>query len=339
MTGRPTAPPVTAAVPIDHRSAVHLAATTARGAALDCGLPGSLPDQAATVASELASNLDKHAVDGVVYVQPLPDAVGVEVLAVDRGPGMAEPERCLVDGYSTTGTLGTGLGAVRRIADRFSLRSRPGHGTVAGARITRPGVPSPTGAGDRAGAVCLPARGEDVCGDGYAVHPADQGGCTAAVVDGLGHGADAAQAARLALRALRGVHDQPLTGIMQTLHRALRHTRGAAVGLLRLSPGRAEYCGVGNIRLCLLSAHEIERSVDGRPGIVGWNMPTPRTHTLPLASGQVTVMHSDGIESRWARRTDGFLLRLPPPLLPAALTHHHRRHRDDATALSLSGPR
>ncbi|WP_349345176.1 ATP-binding protein [Streptomyces rapamycinicus] len=143
MTHTFTAP--TVQVRVDHRSAVHLAAEAAREVARACGLPGALPDQAAVIASELATNLDKHANDGTLYVQPLPLGHGVEILAADRGPGMHDPERCLTDGYTTSGTLGVGLGAVKRMATHFQMRSADGThaGTWACARLTAPGGQRP----------------------------------------------------------------------------------------------------------------------------------------------------------------------------------------------------
>ncbi|MDF4252588.1 SpoIIE family protein phosphatase [Streptomyces sp. WMMB303] len=349
MSGGESGAVPTAQVRIDHHSAVHLAADVARRTARRCGLDGSLPDQAAAVASELASNLDKHAGDGVVYLQPLPLGEGFEVLAVDRGPGMGELQRCLADGYTTTNTLGTGLGAVSRLADAFVIRTRVPDGTVASARLTPRGGGSPAGGsaepsgpdglpGHRAGAICLPAEGEEHCGDGWSLH-ATAGQVTAAVVDGLGHGEAAARATRVALRIAREAPESALPELMTQMHRALRHTRGAAVGLVRLEPGRLHFCGVGNVRVCVLHHDRTPRRMESRPGIVGWNLPTPHVRTEPLAPDRMAVVHTDGIQARWAHDPSRFLSGLPAPLLPAALAHRHRRHRDDATALALTGLR
>ncbi|MET9378212.1 SpoIIE family protein phosphatase [Streptomyces sp. NPDC002992] len=334
MTLRPYLRPPTHHVPIDHYSAVHLATTRAREMAVRCGMEASWPDQAAAVASELASNLYKHATDGIVYLQPLPMGEGVEILAVDRGPGMAELQRCLTDGYTTTGTLGTGLGAVGRVATDFLIRTQVPEGTVASVRISAVGRTTAPGTG----MVCLPADGEQECGDGCVVFETG-GGLTAAVVDGLGHGEAAARATRSALQVFRDTSDQSLPDIMRSLHRSLRHTRGAAVGLIRLLAGGVEFCGVGNIRLCLLSVHHVQRRLDGRPGVVGWNLPSPQVQSAAMEPGQILLAHSDGIESRWSHDPSPFLLRLPAELLPAALAHRHRRSRDDASALSLTGLR
>ncbi|GHJ30594.1 anti-sigma regulatory factor [Streptomyces hygroscopicus subsp. sporocinereus] len=330
-----TAP--TAQVRVDHHSAVHLAAETAREVARGCELPGALPDQAAVIASELATNLNKHASDGTLYVQPLPLGHGVEILAADRGPGMQDPERCLADGYTTTGTLGVGLGAVSRMATHFTLRSADGPepGTWVCARLAPPGERRPEWQG--VGSVCLPAEGEEECGDARAIVDTDSGR-TAVVLDGLGHGRLAAEAAQAALRTFHAEPDRPLPEVLARMNQALRHTRGAAVGLLRLHPDRADYCGIGNIRALALSPGGVSHRLTGQPGVVGWGMPTPRVHGFPLPRGATAVLHSDGVDARWALDPPPFVLRLPPPLLSAALAHGHRRVRDDATVLAARSP-
>ncbi|MFF8833044.1 SpoIIE family protein phosphatase [Streptomyces sp. NPDC015131] len=328
---------MTAHVPVDHYSAVQRAATTARRAALDQGLTGALPDRAAVLASELAGNVARHAVGGALYIQALPLRTGVEILAVDRGPGMADLERCLTDGYTTGGTLGSGLGAVRRIADEFAVRTRRGTGTVVSARLGEPGAgPAPGAPG--VGAVRVPADGESACGDSWGLDV--RGGVrTALVVDGLGHGAPAAEAAELAVRVFHRDPGLPLPGLLHAMNRALRRSRGAAVGLLRLSEGGVEHCSVGNVRALLLDRDGARQRFGGQPGVVGWNMPEPRVQRVPAAPGTVAVLHSDGVDASWTGTPTPFLTMLPAPLLAAALVHTHRRSRDDATVLALGPPR
>ncbi|MGW5690400.1 SpoIIE family protein phosphatase [Streptomyces asiaticus] len=335
MTDTFTAP--TVQVRVDHHSAVQLAAEAARGVARKCGLPGALPDQAAVIASELATNLDKHAGDGTLYVQPLPLGHGVEILAADRGPGMHDPERCLADGYTTSGTLGAGLGAVKRMATHFQMRSADGGhaGTWACARLTASGEQRPEWQG--VGAVCLPAEGEEGCGDARAIVDTDSAR-TAVVLDGLGHGQPAAEAAQAALRTFHADPDRPLPEVLIRMNRALRHTRGAAAGVLRLYAEHADYCGIGNIRALALTHDRVRHRLTGQPGIVGWGMPTPRVHDFPLPRGGTAVLHSDGIDARWSLDPPPSVLRLPPPLLSAALAHGHRRVRDDATVLAARSP-
>ncbi|WP_086161245.1 ATP-binding protein [Streptomyces marincola] len=340
MPPRTTRPRITRQVRIDHRSAVHLAVRAAREAAEEAGLPGALPEKAAVLASELATNLHKHAVDGVLYVQPLPLGHGVEVVAADRGPGIGSVDAALTDGFTTSGTLGTGLGAIRRIATDLSIRTDP-TGTLVAARLTVPGA-APGSAG-AVGTVCLPvgpqeqgARHEDLaCGDAAAVVETEAGR-TAVLIDALGHGPAAAEAAGSAMTAFLADPGAPLSPLMTALHSALRRTRGAAVALLRNAGGTMEFCATGNVRLVLADGQRARGGPQGPPGIVGYNLPRPVVHRLPATAAGVWVLHTDGIDAAWSRDPAPFLLRLPPSLLAPALAHRHRHARDDAAAIALA---
>ncbi|WP_329172685.1 SpoIIE family protein phosphatase [Streptomyces decoyicus] len=324
-------PQPTAHIAVDHYSAVHLAAETARSVAERCRLPGALPDRAAVIASELASNLANHATNGALFLQPLPLGGGMEIFAADHGPGIGELQQCLTDGYSTSDTLGAGLGAVKRIATTLTIRTEPGAGTLVCARLT---APDETASADaEVGAICVPADEEQTSGDACAI--VDHGPArTAVVVDGLGHGPQAAEAAQVALRSFHRAPDSPLPELLTAFHRALRRTRGAAVGLLRLHPGRAEYCGIGNVRVVTLTPLDLSNRLSGQPGIAGLNMTPPRVRAFPVPVGGTVLLHSDGIDHRWAQAPSPFVHRLPPPLLVASLAHSHRVPRDDATVLA-----
>ncbi|MFF1379693.1 SpoIIE family protein phosphatase [Streptomyces sp. NPDC058308] len=243
---------------------------------------------------------------------------------------MPELQRCLTDGYTTTGTMGAGLGAVARIATDFIIRTDAEMGTLSCARLA---LPRPRAARQAVGLVCVPADREQQCGDACAIVDTD-GARTAIVIDGLGHGPHAAEAAQTALRSFHTVVDRPLPEILTGIHRSLRRTRGAAVGVLRLRPERAEYCGIGNVRAAAISPHQVHHRLTGQPGVVGWNIPAPQSHCFPLTPGTTAVLHSDGIDSRWTHTPPPFMLRLPPSLLAGAVAHNHRSTRDDAAVLA-----
>ncbi|MFJ4888337.1 hypothetical protein B0675_24020 [Streptomyces sp. M41(2017)] len=147
----------------------------ARGAAAALGRRIGLGEQRSSqlvlAVAELAGNIAKHAIDGSLLLRVLRNeaTAGVEVLAVDNGPGIADVPAALRDGVSTTGTLGIGLGAVQRLADSFHIHSQPGVGTVQVARFwPRPEPPSAAGE-SMVGGITRPIGGEQVCGDAWAV--------------------------------------------------------------------------------------------------------------------------------------------------------------------------
>ena len=150
------------------------------------------------VATEMATNLIKHASGGHIVIDAFHDldGYGVELLSLDKGPGMADVGRSIADGYSTGGSPGTGLGAISRQSDRFSVFSRQGLGTAILARIALASATAPPDA--RLGAVRVPFPGEIACGDGWAFETGDSGRALL-VVDGSGHGPEAAKAAEVAV--------------------------------------------------------------------------------------------------------------------------------------------
>ena len=162
------------------------------------GLAQARIDQVAIVVTELATNMLKHGGGGYIHASQCDDAdgAGLELLALDRGNGMTDTNRCMQDGYSTAGSPGTGLGAVARLADTTRIYSRPGQGCAVMARFAGP----PT-RGTRAllGAVLAPYPGEPVCGDNWAWSDAARGR-TIMLVDGSGHGVEAARAADTAVQ-------------------------------------------------------------------------------------------------------------------------------------------
>lgn len=98
------------------------------------GIALSLVDQTklVTAASELARNTLKYGGGGEVYVDALDDGIrrGVGLIFVDAGPGIADTEQALRDGFTTGGGLGLGLGGSRRLVDEFAIESRQGEGTA-----------------------------------------------------------------------------------------------------------------------------------------------------------------------------------------------------------------
>ncbi|AKL70931.1 MULTISPECIES: ATP-binding SpoIIE family protein phosphatase [Streptomyces] len=120
--------------------------------------------------AELTTNVTKHSTDASILLRVLRNhaVAGVEVLVVDTGPGMADVPAALRDGVSSIGTLGIGLGAVKRLADRFDIHSVPGVGTVQLARFWPRPLPASVAGEAVVGGITRPISGEDVCGDAWA---------------------------------------------------------------------------------------------------------------------------------------------------------------------------
>ncbi|GLC23705.1 SpoIIE family protein phosphatase [Roseisolibacter agri] len=336
-------------VPIDHASRVGEARRAVAALAAALGLDEVAQGRAALIATEAAGNLAKHARDGVLLAQAVgpADAPLLELLAIDRGPGMADPARCLRDGFSTAGTPGTGLGAIQRTADLFDLDSHPGRGTVLLAHVRnggggRPAPPSNTLL--QVGAICLPIAGERACGDAWMVLD-DGGRAVVLVVDGLGHGEHAAVAAGAALDATRaaglprdGVAAYGPAATLALLHAALRPTRGAAVGLGLVdgTSGTVRFGGVGNVAAAVMpdvSAPDRTRGLVSQNGIVGHQARTASEVAERCPPGALLMLASDGVRPQWRLDALPGLARRHPSVIAATLWRDLARGRDDATVL------
>ena len=105
----------------------------------DIGFPSPDPTLIATAISELARNIVRYAARGEVILRVIESqtTLGIEVVAVDKGPGIRDVSLAMVDGYSTSGSLGLGLAGVWRLMDDFEIKSASGKGTTVTARKWR----------------------------------------------------------------------------------------------------------------------------------------------------------------------------------------------------------
>jgi anti-sigma regulatory factor (Ser/Thr protein kinase) len=330
--------PISTRIVCDDESRVGEARRAAEAIARSCGLDERARGTLAIVVTEAATNLARHATGGVVFLRDTSfiGLIGVELLAVDAGPGMHDLERFFADGFSTGGTAGDGLGAMRRQSDTLDVYSIPGKGTVVLARVFA------TGAGGRqprlldVGAVCIPLEGETACGDGWCVRQrADH--ATVLLVDGLGHGPNAADAADTAISVFETADDRAPKEIVALLHEALRSTRGAAVAVAevrRTGDGATiDFCGVGNTVTAVIGQAG-PRALPSMNGTAGLSVRL-QPFTQPWYPGEMLVMHTDGLTTRW--RLDAYPdVREHDPAIAAALLHRDAsRGRDDATVLAL----
>jgi anti-sigma regulatory factor (Ser/Thr protein kinase) len=293
--------------------------------------------RAGIVATELATNLVKHATNGgelLTRVAAGAPEGAIEVLAIDRGPGIADLNTALTDGHSTAGSPGTGFGAVRRLADAFDVYSQQGRGSVVFVRLhagRRPAAPA--GAIEVAG-ISVAVAGESVCGDAWGA-TWRQDDVVLAIADGLGHGLYASEAAAAALGAF--VHQQGKGGCvpaLQVMHEATRHTRGAAAAVAEILPQSrlVRFAGIGNIAGVIIGDEHARQAVS-HSGILGQGARTFREYSYPWPEGGHFVFHSDGLTSHWS--LDGYPgVRMRHPAIMAALLYRdHSRQRDDVTVV------
>lgn len=315
-------------IPVDEAAA----ASIARRVAVDCarrlGFSEERAGEVSIVAAELASNLHRHADAGALSVRCLRTGVegGIELVAVDGGPGMADLVFSGADGTSTAGTLGIGLGAVRRLSTYSGGYSLPGRGTVLTAQLWPDRSPRavPAVAG-----LTRPLTGEAVCGDRWAAR-CDGSALLLLVADGLGHGALAAAAANAVVDAFLASSLDAPGAILEHLHRVVSHTRGAAVSVVRVDGDAVRFAGLGNVAGTIATPDGERRGMVSMPGIVGHQSRGVREFGYELTPQAVVVLHSDGVSDRWTLRDYPGLSRQDPLLIAATLLRDAGVRRDDA---------
>lgn len=293
----------------------------------------TLCGQGAIIATELARNMVVHGDGGELIIQEAvaTDPPGLELLALDQGRGMANVTECLRDGYSTSGTAGTGLGAVKRLSDRFEIHSQPGKGTGVWVRFgTGKFAGSPA---FDVGAVSVALAGEQLCGDAWEWLGGNDS-LRVMIADGLGHGPFAEEAAREALAVFRRRAQSSLTETLELVHQSLFKTRGAAGAIVELRPGigQTASAAVGNISMRLLLAAGPKNLVSDN-GTLGASMRRVQQYSYPWETGALLVMHSDGVGTGWNLDDYPGLTRRYPSLIAGVLYRDFRRRRDDATVV------
>ena len=340
-------------LPVADPSHVHAAVAMADAAAAHAGLTPADRASCALIATELATNLARHARDGQLVAsatEPGP-AAWVQLAALDSGPGIPDVDAAMADGYSTANSLGGGLGACRRAAGVFDLYTARGAGTTIIARIG-PGSsltpPSPSGP-IRVGGVLAARPGERESGDAWGVLWR-AGTITVVIMDGLGHGPEAAQAAANGLRELvvPAGADDPLA-LLGRLDRRLAGGRGAVAAVARMSADEFTFSGIGNIgaRLGANGAPAARAEWTGRAartagahGLVS-SMGTlglgqrlrPQAFVAPWREYSLFTAHTDGVRSSWDLSRYPGLAGHDPAVMAALIWRDAATRGDDAAVV------
>jgi anti-sigma regulatory factor (Ser/Thr protein kinase) len=282
--------------------------------------------------TEAATNIVKHAGHGQILLRVLERGGihGLEILALDRGPGIANVVGSLRDGVSTAGSAGNGLGALARLSDNFEIYAPAGHGSAMRLEVWGKPVPAVE---MEVGAICLPKSGESISGDAWGMESA-QGRHTFLVADGLGHGPDAARASYAAVRVLEKHPKDDPAAMLEMCHRALAPTRGAAVAVACIAAAeeKGSFAGVGNIA-CVVQSGAGRRQLASHNGTVGHNLRRVQQFEFALPRGALLILHSDGLATHWNLAEYPGLAARHPGLVAGALYRDHERGRDDVTVI------
>jgi anti-sigma regulatory factor (Ser/Thr protein kinase) len=299
--------------------------------------PASRADELALAVTEAATNLHKHARQGMLMLRIGRDGgkPGIELVTIDAGPGFADASAVMRDGHSTSGSLGIGLGAIRRLADFCDLYSARGHGTVLVARFWPAPHQMPPQVTILYAGLLRPITGETECGDNFgAIRDTAGRTLTGVLCDGLGHGPLAATASAEAVAAVIEDPGREPAALVERAHRRMGHTRGGAIGVVQITGEVVRFAGLGNITATLLGDGS-RRNMLSVPGIAGHQARAIRQFSYETTSGTAVVLHSDGISSRWEAAALPGLAARDPLVVAAALLAEGGTHRDDAGIMVL----
>jgi anti-sigma regulatory factor (Ser/Thr protein kinase) len=321
---------LTQVLQVDDESQVGAARRVVQKLASDNGFDATDAGRVALVATELTSNLLKHAGHGELHVRVLPcgDVTGIELLAIDRGPGF-DLQKSLIDGFSTGGTNGIGMGAVDRQSDVFDVYADD-RGAVLMARLYPRGSKT---ADVRFGVSQHSLHNDPACGDIW--HLAIEGSqISALIIDGLGHGVDAEAAAKAGESAFAAQPFNVPSLAIEDMHRAMMGSRGGAGAMAQYDDktGRLQFAGIGNIGATLITTDK-SRGLASHPGILGAQFRKAQVFDFDDCRGQLLVMYSDGLQSRWNLQAYPGLVYRHPAVIAAVLHRDFCRGRDDVTVL------
>jgi anti-sigma regulatory factor (Ser/Thr protein kinase) len=318
-------------IPIADASSVGEARRRALLTAQKLGFDDARSGELALLATESSRNVLIHGGGGEVVILGMQVEGGAlaRILAMDNGPGIANVAQAMTDGFSTAGTMGGGMGAMRRMSTALEVFTGK-NGTVL---LLELGDPAPPKARLRIAGMAVPFPGERYCGDAWACHETPER-LVVLLVDGLGHGLDAAEAAREAIATFRKRQDLAPGEILDYLHDALKKTRGAVAAVAEIRPqeGALVYAGIGNISAVVLAAGN-SRSLVSHNGTLGMVTARIQEFRVPWAPDAILVLHSDGLQSRWDLAAYPGLLARHPAMIGGTLLRDFRRTRDDASVV------
>lgn len=330
----------TTRVRIDEQSQIAEARRVARTLAQNLGFDETRVEQAAIVATEACTNLLKHAGGGDILIQAVDGdettAPGLELLALDKGPGIGNLDQALRDGYSTGGTSGHGLGAIVRLAAASDFYSEPARGAAVLARwSTGLRIPAWRLPPLQVGAVNVPKPGQEVCGDSWGVEQTPDYSVIM-VADGLGHGLDARTASAQAVRILHSAPSLSPAEIVERAHLALRSTRGAALAVARIDRhrDRVTFSGIGNISANIYSGVGEGQHLVSVHGTAGFQTAKIREFEYLWPEHGLLLMYSDGLASHTSPAAYPGLVLRDPALIAGVLYRDFGRGTDDATIVA-----
>jgi anti-sigma regulatory factor (Ser/Thr protein kinase) len=303
----------------------------------DAGILAERLNELDIVVAEMTSNLYKYSDGGEILMGVFANAGSpyVELICIDNGPGMINPSRMIMDGVSTTNTMGHGLGSIKRLSDTFEIYSLTGWGTILLSRIYN----DPKAVKKQIELTIRPLivskPGETKSGDGFAVKRTDNF-IKLMLADGLGHGPEANFAVNEAADVFKVFPDYSPTETLRFIHSSIKKTRGAVINISGYDFETKIWttAGIGNIAAKMMGPVQFKNHMSYN-GIVGHNIPgTMNDQQYTGDQYNQMVLCSDGIKTRWDPQRYPQINKYDQTLLAAALYKDFARRNDDMSVIA-----
>ncbi|MBZ4037601.1 SpoIIE family protein phosphatase [Flavobacterium sp. 17A] len=324
---------------IDDRSLIAFIKREIHNLALQLGFTPHRAAETDIIVAELTSNLMKFANGGeLLYRSNFNGEFNeIEIYCLDKGVGFDNVAKIMNDGYSSSNTLGHGLGSIKRLSNDFQIYSMKNWGCVQYVKICeKPELEIPTiKSGLNTSTIAVNYPGEKFCGDGYYIKQNSKG-FQIFVGDGLGHGESANEAVEAAIKAFRQSVETDPTAVLRDIHLKVKKTRGlvATIASVDYKSEVWNICGIGNINTRIYNGLE-NKTYTPYNGIIGHNIPRTLNNTIvPYKKHQIIIMHSDGLRTRWNLNDLSSIFKHSPGIIAAALYKENIRGTDDATILA-----
>lgn len=288
------------------------------------------------IVTEFGTNLIKHCLGGELLVRVIKvnDLYGLEIISIDNGPGIKDISLAMKDGFTTAGTLGGGLGAIKRLSKSFDIYTQVGKGSIFLSRIYNDDFLREINKHSlEFSAISIPKDGEDINGDGYEIKLLNNGGAIL-LVDGLGHGINAFEASSEAIKIFENHFTEKPLNLMERINKALFHTRGCAgvIALISTTDNTINFVGIGNISAFIIDDYT-RKTMVSQNGIIGENIYRIREYIYNFNDNSVFIFHSDGISANWNLKDYPGIEYRDPSILAGILYRDFARGNDDLTVI------
>lgn len=290
------------------------------------------------IVAEITSNLLKHAGGGELLARVVSDegSTALELISIDSGKGMSDVVKMEADGYSTTNTLGHGLGSIRRLSDVLQIYSLKDWGTILLCRIYKEQAGQQKKSRAELRSLVVAKPGEEVCGDGFC-YKVNKEQLQILLGDGLGHGPEAHKAVETAIKNFKETKETSPMEMLKGMHIAVKRTRGlvATIAAYNFAKRQWTICGIGNIATRTQAAGLMLKNHMAYNGIIGLNIPnTMKEQIIENERGQVIILCSDGIRTRFDLQRYPGIFRYDLSVLAAAIFKDYGRETDDMSIVA-----